>query len=58
MRLSTRTLAYYSAAVATGLIGGGVAVVDAATEPQIVQKDRSYYAYGYEGDTTEGAPNG
>ncbi len=26
--------------------------------PQIVRKDRSYYAYGYEGDTTEGAPNG
>ena len=26
--------------------------------PQIVRKDRSYYAYGYEGDSTEGAPNG
>ena len=26
--------------------------------PQIVRKDRSFYAYGYEGDTAEGAPNG
>ena len=55
MRL-TSSLAYYSAAAVVGLIGAA-AVVD-ATDPQIVQKDRSYYAYGYEGDSTEGAPNG
>ena len=48
MRLTCATV-YFVA-----VIGG---VVDAA-DPQIVQKDRSYYAYGYEGDTTEGAPNG
>jgi hypothetical protein len=53
MRLTCAT-AYFVAAAAAGVIGG---VVDAA-DPQIVQKDRSYYAYGYEGDTTEGAPNG
>ena len=33
-------------------------VVVGAQQPQIVRKDRSYYAYGYEGDTTEGLPNG
>jgi len=56
MRFSTRALAYYSAAAVVGLVGSAF-IVNAA-EPQIVQKDRSYYAYGYEGDTTEGAPNG
>jgi len=54
MRFSTRALAYSSAAAA--VVGSAVTVN--AAEPQIVQKDRSYYAYGYEGDTTEGAPNG
>lgn len=41
----------YIATAAAGLLS---AVVGAA-DPQIVQKDRSYYAYGYEGDNT---PNG
>jgi hypothetical protein len=44
-----RLAVIYSAATVAGLVGA---------DPQIVQKDRSYYAYGYEGDTTEGAPNG
>ena len=48
MRLS-RTLTYTAAAATVGLVGG--AVVDAA-DPRIVQKDRSYYAYGYEDDAT------
>lgn len=46
-------LAYSSAAVA-GLFGVAVH----AAEPQLVFKDRSYYSYGYAGNTTEGVPNG
>ena len=49
------TLTYTAAAAAaagTGFIGGTVVY---AADPRIVQIDRSYYAYGYEGDAT---PNG
>lgn len=35
-----------------GLFGTGCAAV------QIVMKDRSYYAWGYDGDKTEGALDG
>ncbi|KAL7554118.1 hypothetical protein ACHAWF_017519 [Thalassiosira exigua] len=45
-------LAYALAATVAG------AGVTQAAEPQIVMKDRSFYAYGYEGDTTDGVPNG
>ncbi len=45
-------VAYYSAA-ATALLGAGC-----SAETQLVMKDRSYYAWGYEGNTAEGAPNG
>ena len=44
----------FSSALLSGLFGSVVA----ADEPQIVFKGRNYYAYGYEGDVTEGAPNG
>ena len=47
------TLAYSS--LAAGLFAA--ATVHAA-DPKLVLKDRSYYAYGYEGDTTEGVPDG
>ncbi len=42
----------YSATATCGLVGGAV---NGAADPRIVLKDRSYYAYGYEGDAT---PNG
>jgi hypothetical protein len=48
---------YYSFLAAVGSLVGSAVNIHAA-EPQIALKDRSYYAYGYEGDTTEGAPNG
>lgn len=46
------TVAYYSGAVM------GLFSASCSAEPQLVMKDRSYYAWGYEGDTTEGVPNG
>jgi hypothetical protein len=49
-------VAYYSA-TAMGLFGAGRLDLCSA-ETQLVMKDRSYYAWGYEGGTTEGVPNG
>ena len=50
------TLTYFSIAAVAGLVGSALTIN--AAELQIVQKDHSYYAYGYEGGTSEGAPNG
>ncbi len=44
-------------ATAMGLFGAG-RLGFCSAETQLVMKDRSYYAWGYEGDTTEGVPNG
>ena len=41
-------IAYTTAAI-IGLFG-----TTCNADPQLVLKDRSYYAYGYEGDVTEG----
>ena len=42
------SIAYTTAAI-IGLFGTAC-----NADPQLVLKDRSYYAYGYEGDVTEG----
>lgn len=42
------SIAYTTAAI-IGLFG-----TTCNADPQLVLKDRSYYAYGYEGDVTEG----
>ena len=42
------SIAYTTAAI-IGLFG-----TTCYADPQLVLKDRSYYAYGYEGDVTEG----
>ena len=48
-----RLLLAYCSGSFIGLFGAGC-----SAETQLVMKDRSYYAWGYEGDTTEGVPNG
>lgn len=45
---------FYSYAAIVGIFAGSA---NAADGP-LVMKDRSYYAYGYEAGTTEGAPDG
>ena len=49
---TTTTMRLLLSAAMIGLFGTGCAAV------QIVMKDRSYYAWGYDGDKTEGALDG
>ena len=52
MSYCTTTMRLLLSAAMIGLFGTGCAAV------QIVMKDRSYYAWGYDGDKTEGALDG